>query len=279
MIRLSSMIGKPLLAPFAVGAAIVLGACSAAPPDSANGATNGRDQSVGTTEQAIVAGWGPITSDEYPPSSCGDGSVINGFRCFGDYCDNLQPSCSGAVFGASGSEAWTSLFSEEGVNYRICPTGSWAMGLQCTGDYCDNVAIQCYTPPTVVAQADCHYVGAISEESPGIFFPSGYYARGATCTGDYCDNMNFYVCRPCAPGQAACGSSCYNPAVQTCTGSPPILCPIGQKACNQACVPQSQVCNPPCPPGEVHCGGPAGICTDASDCFCRLHPNKCSGLP
>jgi hypothetical protein len=147
-----------------------------------------------STEQSVISGWTPSTSEEYPPISCDGASLINGIRCTGAFCDNVAAYCV-PTNGTRGASRWMSYFSEEGTSWRYCDPGYWVTGLSCSGDYCDNVALQC-TSIGNVARRGCYWTGWISEEGGGtLFFGSGYYAVGAQCSGRFCDNMRFYVCQ------------------------------------------------------------------------------------
>jgi hypothetical protein len=160
----------------------------------ANGAREDAEENVASVEQAVYSGWTAYTSEEYPPVSCDAGSVVDVAQCSGWYCDNISLSCHPS-YRSPGPTTWTSYFSEEGTNYRYCPSGAWLSGIACSGWYCDNIALQCTTLYSTTA-ANCYWTGWMSEEGGGtLFFGIGYYARGVQCDGAYCDNKRYYVCQ------------------------------------------------------------------------------------
>jgi hypothetical protein len=163
--------------------------------DSADDSTQEDEEAeVSSTQEAIVSGWTPFTSEEFPPIVCDGGSLINTVQCTGKYCDNLRTYCK-PTGGSKGGSYWTSYFSEEGTSYRTCSPGYWMTGLSCTGKYCDNVSLQCAQISGANA-VNCYWTGWMSEENGGTLgFGAGYYARGAQCGGSYCDNLRYLVCQ------------------------------------------------------------------------------------
>lgn len=154
-------------------------------------ATN--EETVGSTEQAIISGWTSYTSEEYAPVGCDGSSLASWYGCSGSYCDNNRLYCQPTA-GSRGDSYWTTYFSEESTNYRYCNSGYWVTGISCKGSYCDNIALQCSRMYNV-SPRNCYWTGWLSEENGTLSFGAGYYARGAQCSGRYCDNKRFYVCQ------------------------------------------------------------------------------------
>jgi hypothetical protein len=176
--------------------------CSATDPSQEpsieNGSTSRGEQEkgaeIGSTQQAVTAGWTPYTSEENPPIICDSASLMNQVQCRGDYCDDTRAYCQ-ASGGSVGPSYWTSYFSEESTNYRYCNAGYWVTGLACSGSYCDNNALQC-TYIYGISAINCYWTGWVSEEGGGLLsFGYHYYARGMQCDGSNCDNKRFYVCQ------------------------------------------------------------------------------------
>ena len=162
--------------------AIALGACALG------------DEGLASTEQDVISGWTPYTSDEYPPISCDAGSLMNAVQCTGRFCDNIRAYCN-PTGGVRGGSYQTPYFSEEGTSWAYCASGYWVTGLSCQGAYCDNVSLQCSYISNITSY-NCYWTGWVSEEGGGFLaFGAGYYARGAQCSGAFCDNMRFYVCQ------------------------------------------------------------------------------------
>jgi hypothetical protein len=151
-------------------------------------------ESIESTEQAIYSGWTAFTSEEYPPISCDSASLMSTVQCTGGYCDNIRAYCQ-PTRGSLGSAYWTSYFSEESTNYRLCASGYWVTGLACKGGWCDNTSLQCSYIGNITP-INCYWTGWVSEENGGtLSFGTGYFARGAQCSGSNCDNRRFYVCQ------------------------------------------------------------------------------------
>jgi hypothetical protein len=140
------------------------------------------------------------TSDEYPPITVDTGYLIGGFRCMGDYCDNigigyrwLGDRSRGTPAPDFGDTYWTPYFSEEPPNNaRECPVGYWMTGISCQGSYCDNISIQCTR--VFVAGGACEWGPKFSEEEMYFVLPGSRYARGIACFGSYCDNLSVKYC-------------------------------------------------------------------------------------
>lgn len=150
------------------------------------------EEEVASTQDALN-GWTSWTSEEYPPVGCGP-ALVDAVACNGWCCDNIALGCQPVNATLSYATTWTSYFSEEGTNYRYCPSGAWMTGIACNGWYCDNISLQC-TYAYNVTPANCYWTGWMSEESGSLYFGVGYYARGVQCNGAYCDNKRFYVCQ------------------------------------------------------------------------------------
>jgi len=181
----STLFALACFAPFTVA----LGGCTAQADLEAEST-----EETASTEDALVSGWTSYISEETPPLSCDQSSLISSVQISGSYADNIRAFCQ-PTRAARADSYWTPRFSEEGTNYQFCNAGYWATGLSCSGRYCDNVSIQCSRMTNVTPQ-NCYWSGWVSEEGSGrLNFGSGYYARGAQCSGRYCDNMRFYVCQ------------------------------------------------------------------------------------
>lgn len=209
--RINLNLVSPFAKAFFVGGALVLGACTMdaseldtsgiemaeAPEgdDSAHAEDAQIDEEdVASTEQAVVWGWTPYTSEENPPIMCDGSSLVAAVQCSGAYCDNTRFLCQ-PTGGSRGSSYWTSYFSEEGTNYRDCAPSHWITGLACKGGWCDNVSLQCSYMGNITP-VNCYWTGWVSEEGGGLLqFGTGYYARSVQCSGANCDNKRFYVCQ------------------------------------------------------------------------------------
>lgn len=143
---------------------------------------------------AAVSNWSPRTSEEFPPLTARNGQLVSGMYCGGSYCDNIYlgyQSVPGVNFTTN---AWTSYFSEEGTNFRVCSGNAYVTGLSCRGSYCDNISLQC-TTVSGRNRGSCYWTPYFSEEAGYNYLPDGYYAAGVRCTGSYCDNKSIYACR------------------------------------------------------------------------------------
>ena len=129
-------------------------------------------------------------SEEDPPAACDIGDAIYGITCYGGYCDNTRLSCTHTNYPVY-SRGWTTNFSEEGTNYRLCGVQQIMSGVSCSGGYCDNLSIECSQIDRV--RYNCQWVGPYSEEQGFAYF-GGKYANGVWCSGSYCDNRWYYVC-------------------------------------------------------------------------------------
>lgn len=183
---------------FAFGGASLLSACLVETADldslELNSEARGEEESVASTEQAVIWGWTPWVSEEDPPITCDGGSLMSSIQCSGRYCDNIRAYCR-PTGGTLGGSYWTTYFSEEGTSSRYCNANHWVTGISCTGRYCDNISLQCSYIGNKTPRY-CYWTGWVSEEGGGtLSFGSGYYARGAQCFGSYCDNKRFYVCQ------------------------------------------------------------------------------------
>jgi hypothetical protein len=144
---------------------------------------------------AAVSNWSPFTSEEYPPLTASNGQLITAMQCRGSYCDNVALGYQNVPGLNHTSNSWTSYFSEEGTNYRICSGNNVYMtGISCQGSYCDNVSIQC-TAVTGKSKTSCQWMPWFSEEQQYSYLPPGYYSAGLQCRGSYCDDMSILACR------------------------------------------------------------------------------------
>jgi hypothetical protein len=136
--------------------------------------------------------WSPRVSEETPPFTTYRPHLINAFNCSGRLCDNLRLNSrrNGSNHGAN---SWTSWFSEEGRNWRICPGRRYMTGVACRGRFCDNLSLQC----TVIGnkrKTNCYWTPNFSEESGVLSLRDGYFAVGMRCSGRNCDNKSIYAC-------------------------------------------------------------------------------------
>ena len=141
-------------------------------------------------------------SEETPPAICRSGSFISGIRCTGQYCDNIEITCTqlpGATVGAD--HRWTPWVSEESTSPAWCGPGpNLIAGLACGGRYCDNISLYC-VPLVNLSVIRCLNTRFVSEESGGFLSflegtPSGVMvANQLSCSGGYCDNISFRVCQ------------------------------------------------------------------------------------
>jgi hypothetical protein len=146
---------------------------------------------IGEVASGVWTGW---TSEENPPLECVSGRLVGGVDCAGRYCDNVSIDCL-AVSATVGSSSWTSYFSEEGSNSRICSANEWMTGIACQGRYCDSISIKC-TEILNKTPVSCSWTSqSYSEESGPFQAPAGSYIRGIRCDGSYCDNKFYYYCR------------------------------------------------------------------------------------
>lgn len=139
--------------------------------------------------------WSAWTSDGGTPIQADSAFLTRGLRCSGRYCDDVS-----LLFAESGYQQtnswWTSSFSEESPNEKICENNGFVTGLSCSGDYCDNVQLRCSQLNNNNVRKNCYWSGNVSEESGGKFIaPQSSYAAGARCSGRYCDNMQLYMCQ------------------------------------------------------------------------------------
>ncbi len=144
----------------------------------------------------LTSYWSSFTSEEYPPLTSSNGYLIDGFFCSGGYCDNTYIR-NRLVNRNYGHSYWTSFFSEEATNNRICSgANEFVTGVACKGSYCDNVSLQC----TALTNGNhnsgnCQWTPSFSEEEGSQYLPAGYYAVGMQCLGSYCDNKRIWACR------------------------------------------------------------------------------------
>ena len=88
-------------------------------------------------------------------------------------------------------------------------------------------------------------------------------AIGQSFCGTTCYNPKLQSCLSgivCNSGESVCGSTCYNPKLKSCPSG--ILCNVGQSVCNGACYT----------PGEAFCTLYYGLCPVTSSlCFGSAH--------
>jgi hypothetical protein len=148
-------------------------------------------ENVGTAQQALES-WLPPISEETGAALCPYGRIVTGAGCTGSNCDNVSVLCRTAT-GVRTNYAWTSYFSEEDQNYRIC-NGGFVSGIQCVGSYCDSMRLEC-VGVTGAARTPCFWTGSFSEEHFPVTIPEGYGVAGIACSGSFCDNLSLYYCK------------------------------------------------------------------------------------
>lgn len=192
--RTSLIIGSRVsMALLSLGCAFVLGACGSAGVETETG-DNGDVERVGASQEALSSGWTAWTSEEYPPISCDNGSVMTAFQCSGNNCDNIRAYCEPTGF-VGIDHGWQPYFSEEGSGSSFCPGSTFINGIACNGQYCDSMSVHCTELSGSIA-TNYHWTGWFSEEGTGtLTFPSGYMAQGAACSGSFCDNLSFYIAK------------------------------------------------------------------------------------
>jgi len=139
---------------------------------------------------AFAAYYTLAASEEDPPAACDIGDAVYAATCYGSYCDNTRLYCTDTNFPVS-HRNWSSNFSEEGTNYRLCASNQIMTGESFSGRYGDNVSIECSSIPRT--RTNCQWMGPYSEEQGYRYF-GGKYANGMHCTGSYCDNRYYLVC-------------------------------------------------------------------------------------
>lgn len=145
------------------------------------------------SNSAFADFWSASTSEEYPPLTSYEPYLINAFKCTGGYCDNLRIR-NHNVGADYNSSYWTSYFSEEGTNYRICSgSHSFMTGLACKGGNCDNLTLQCTNISKT--KGACYWTPYFSEEATYSYLAAGYYAAGMKCRGGWCDNKSILACQ------------------------------------------------------------------------------------
>lgn len=180
---------------------LALSACSQEAPVEPTAAPEAAEDTASPTWDVPIAAmawtgsssWTVETSDEYPPVTCGAGSLAIGFDCDGSNCDNLQLRCQPTTGLTFGSRTWTSYFSEESTSYRTCGGNGFVTGLSCRGGDCDDMSLECTT--TNRPGTGCLWSAWFSEEDPTFTVPSGHYIKGMQCSGSRCDNVRAYYCR------------------------------------------------------------------------------------
>lgn len=141
-----------------------------------------------------LADWGSRgTSEEYPPLTASNQTLINRLFCSGSFCDTTWINTV-RTYRNFGANYWTPYFSEEGTNYGICSGSGFVTGVSCNGSYCDNVSIQC-TTLDATNRGLCYWTSYFSEEAGySSALPAGYYVAGLQCRGSYCDEKRIYAC-------------------------------------------------------------------------------------
>ena len=104
--------------------------------------------------------WSAWTTDGAAPIQSDSAFLTRGLRCSGRYCDDVS-----LLFAESGYQQtnswWTSSFSEESPNEKICENNGFLTGLSCSGDYCDNVALRCSQLNNGGVRKACYWTGNV----------------------------------------------------------------------------------------------------------------------
>ena len=149
-----------------------------------------------TTAASAFTGvwWTPWTSEESPPATCADDTVLSGLFCSGSFCDSNRGVCRNTSRELQ-NHYWTEYKSEE-TPYNLCSAGYYVTGFDCRGSFCDDKSLEC-TRLEGAGHGSCRYVGPFSEEgSAGVQCPAGQLVAGTFCSGAYCDNQYLYCCTP-----------------------------------------------------------------------------------
>jgi hypothetical protein len=117
----------------------------------------------------------------------------------------------------------------------------------------------------------------------GILCPVRYKLCGNICFPNYFVSSLIIRGTPCPiicpPGQKLCNQTCYNPIVQTCDHG--VLCPQGFFNCNGTCTPVGTTCVPTCPESTIRCNATC-IDPDFYNCIngtgCPFHRSPCGGV-
>lgn len=146
----------------------------------------------------VWTGW---VSEEDGRLSCPSGRWARGFECDGSYCDEVRMDCTTLPTGQTlGSSSWSTWFSEEGANERLCPDGEWLTGVECKDSYCDKMSIRCTevrkSSGAPVQHGPCYTSGSYSEEDGPFLAIPGYVLVGIECLGSFCDDLRFTSCIP-----------------------------------------------------------------------------------
>lgn len=141
-----------------------------------------------------LSNWSTYTSEEYPPLTAANGQLISAMACTGSYCDNVYLGYQTVAGVNYTTNSWTTYFSEEGANSRVCGGNSFMTGISCQGNYCDNVSLQC-TAVTGKTKGTCKWMPWFSEEQEYSYLDAGYYAAGLACLGSNCDDFSIYACQ------------------------------------------------------------------------------------
>jgi hypothetical protein len=149
------------------------------------------------TNVVMAAGyWSTRLSDETPPLTTSNSRLIRAFHCSGRYCENINIRYQHNQSN-HGNNTWTSWFSEEDTNTRICSGNKrFITGIACKGRFCDKLSLQCTTILNKSKRkGQCYWTSAFSEEQGLMILRKDYYAVGMQCLGGYCDNKRIYACK------------------------------------------------------------------------------------
>lgn len=141
-----------------------------------------------------------VQGAENTPKTCPLGSLLEGFECRGDYCDEIRLMCGDRKFETTNREWLEKFFSEEqgaaagGYGGHIGRCDGFITGVSCKGSYCDNIALECSSLKDVWYHPNhCYWSDWVSEETRhGIKFT--HPPTAMECRGSYCDDKRFYLC-------------------------------------------------------------------------------------
>src|ERR1700755_350463 len=125
-----------------------------------------------TQEPAVFAGsWPNFTSEEHPPLTCPNGTLVDEMQCTGSYCDNVALHC-GSLNTSSIPGNFSNYISEESPNNNVeCPTNQFMVGVARTGRYCDQGG----SNPERTAETHVVRTGACADRQRG--------SRSVACIG------------------------------------------------------------------------------------------------
>lgn len=134
-------------------------------------------------------------SEETPPATCADDTVMTALTCIGPNCDELRGVCTNPPNNML-THLWTKYRSEE-EGSNVCSVGTYVTAIDCRGAMCDDMALQC-TLLEGAGHVDCGWQGPFSDELPNntASCPAGKFIAGVFCVGANCDDLWIKCCKP-----------------------------------------------------------------------------------